>query len=623
MSRSPRPSQPQQQPPQRQQQERLRNEAISHGPYLWSNRDVENALLWFHPNNGNNEASSSIIKETNNDIINNGDEGSDFLRCLLQARGIGMHRPLPHRSQRSSSNNKKRTKKSIGGSISGKSKSSLEMIGQHENEKGGRKRCRKMVNGGGGDETTQSSPLQAVIMGYYQLFLPSTSSSSSTSSSTNDGHSQSSSKGNNGNGNNDDTGHFTTLDMKHAEMASSKLLGDLSSIISARRHTNDIYQAFSNVVVNNREDDGNNAKRAEKIMPRTSPAMSQTIDEYMTHPTTCVRRVYASSLFDRLLNLCRGVVPEDITATTNYNVDGIIDNENNDNNPALHNFLQKLVGLATANVKIQEVVLLLLLEPVRRLQLLQCQKEEGQPEEQSQLMLSQQLQMTQEEDTMQHLQEPRQKEQQSRGSMDPSPLLTSISFWSDISAETIERVCTGPPLPILVQFILQTSPIDDDTNLAYATTFTASASKGDKHNPTRTIEWWSLPSPLLCTISQWYFPIACKYIRYWIQLAMIGHDKLYYDTPTKQQQQQQSSNDSSLATNSNVNHEGVFQHAILRIKQFCSTSERLHLLGSHILHSMEKESQESLEMCVVVSEEGENAAFRKSLAWKAIYRHVF
>ena len=75
-----------------------------------------------------------------------------------------------------------------------------------------------------------------------------------------------------------------------------------------------------------------------------------------------------------------------------------------------------------------------------------------------------------------HVEKPCQNHEASAG-MELPPLLTSTSFWSDVSAVTIERVCLRPPLPSLVQFILQSSwrrntpvSIDTDNRLEYSAT---------------------------------------------------------------------------------------------------------------------------------------------------------
>ena len=82
---------------------------------------------------------------------------------------------------------------------------------------------------------------------------------------------------------------------------------------------------------------------------------------------------------------------------------------------------------------------------------------------------------------------------------------------------------------------------------------------------------------------------------------MAGHEKLYQSSPAS------------------CTNKSEFEQAIQRIKEFCSASDRLHFLGSHALQSIEKESQKETEM-TLISEEEENTAFMKSLAWEAIHR---
>jgi len=526
-----------------------------------------------------------------------------------------MHRPpLLDRSQRRSNKNNKKRKKSSSWNAAGNTndngqKSKNNYDEEHEildNNKEGRKRPRKADGADGGKNGTsepkqasQSSPLQSIIMGYYQLFLP-------LSSTSNNGHSQSSeSEANGGKLNDYQVHHFTKLDIQNSETATAKLLEDLTSITSSRNQTSEVFHAFANIV--RRKERSSNTEMMSyagrnTIMPRriTPPEQSMmmniTIDKYMTHPTTCSRRAYASSLFDRILDLgSRGAPPEGGAATRN-NDDGVGRTTNYDNNeqqqhgdaatnPALRKFLQKLLGLATDNGKIREVVILLMLEPMRRLQ-----------------------------------QQQRQQHQQTAAgessSMDLAPLLTSSSFWATVSAKSLERACSRPHLRTLAKFILQTCPriepfiIDSEA--------TVGDTAGNNQSPSQTIDWWTLPSPLLCTISQWHFPIACKYIRYWIDRTMTCHNNLYTGTFAKEEQ---SSND--VGPRDKNSRESKFQHAILRIKQFCSTSERLHVLGAHVLNSVERESREVSEATMMASAEEKNGAFGRTLAWKAIYQYVF
>lgn len=71
----------------------------------------------------------------------------------------------------------------------------------------------------------------------------------------------------------------------------------------------------------------------------------------------------------------------------------------------------------------------------------------------------------------------------------------------------------------------------------------------------------------------------------------------------------------------NKDVDDLFGHAICRILQFRSTSERLDILSRHSLHSIEEDgslgvSLENYER----KDEGEDTAFVISLAWKAIQR---
>ncbi|KAL9182138.1 hypothetical protein ACHAXT_012790 [Thalassiosira profunda] len=486
-------------------------DAARAGPYLWSEEDVSNALLWFR----HSSPSSVAGGDDANRAAEGGDneEGCEFLRRLLHARGTTMPRPSKQKRRKKESTTEK-------GAAAG---------GETTRRKRSKKGEQKVV------AAQESSPLQAVMMGYYQLMLPPEPSNTSD-----------------GDGDNHEGVQFTTADIQKAEMASSQLLDDLSSIVSARRHTNDVYQAYTNV--SNREggDEG-----------------FGSIDEYMTRPSTCTLRVYASNIFDRLLDLCPGASENTATDAT---MDGTHDNGSN---PALERYLQKLFGMAPTNVKIREVILLLLLEPVRRLQLQRQQSKQPQP-------LSEQL-----------IPEPRERRQQSP-STHLSPMLLS-SCWVDIPPETVERECSRPPLPALIASVLNTSRRSDKPSVV-----------GNGSTP--TIDWWTLPSPLLCAASQLHLGLALEYIRYWIDKALAGHGKLYDVAPC-------------LVAASGTEEEDSFQHAMQRIQQFLLTSERLNLLGYHVLRSMEKESQESFDVCSLDDDE-EDAAFRRSLAWKAIYRAV-
>jgi hypothetical protein len=72
------------------------------------------------------------------------------------------------------------------------------------------------------------------------------------------------------------------------------------------------------------------------------------------------------------------------------------------------------------------------------------------------------------------------------------PMLTSDTMFSDLSSEKVEEVCSLEPMPQIIEFILQTASDDIESG-------------------TGNVSWWSLPSPLLCFVSQLYFPVACRY----------------------------------------------------------------------------------------------------------------
>lgn len=551
-----------------QEQQRLLDQALRHGSYLWTDRDVENALLWFQPLASSGSDAAADEQHLQQQV----DEGCEFLRRLLRAPGGSICLPRPK-----APNSTRKRKKS---SLSGAKSHEHEHDGRSSNEGGHPPSKTKDGTTRLNEDEDQSSPLQSVLLGYYQQFLasPNNTDPSRTlkinSNNEEEDHEL-------GSGLNDC--HFTATDIHHAEMASSRLLTDLNSIITARKQANDIYTAYINVVTRENAMD-TDATTTERPGDST---MSSAIDEYMTRPTTCTRRVYASSIYDRLLNLCRKN-----NGAENYNATRLFESESGDN-PEIQRLVTKLFRLASTNVNIQEVILLVLLEPVRRLECIQ-------------------------------------KQQCNSTSAPPIPLSTSL--WRHVSAETIEKACTSYPLPLIIQSILTTGPRSaahnflGDTSLVSTTSSLlaseASTTREEGMNSSQSILWWTLPSPLICTISQLYFPIACMYIQYWIERAVIGHEKLYEASPTGDGQVVNSGEMDPIVIrrnrNLNNNVEEPFFHAIRRIEQFSSTSDRLNYLRDRSLQSMEKESS-SLTMSIS-SYEDENSAFRRLLAWKAVHR---
>ena len=203
------------------------------------------------------------------------------------------------------------------------------------------------------------------------------------------------------------------------------------------------------------------------------------------------------------------------------------------------------------------------------------------------------------------------------------PIPACTSLWSNFSAEIIANACTSCPfLPMIVQTILSTCPKSmthaflGESSLGNGITSLLVApeeSTRDVTDCSDAIVWWTLPSPLLCTISQLFFPIACKYIQYWIVMSLISHEKLYEDSSTGVRPK------GTNCRNENFDKmDESFVHALRRIKQFRSTSDRLSFLCTQSLQSMEKESSSLRQSSF--SDEDENSAFMLSLAWKAIHR---
>ena len=224
------------------------------------------------------------------------------------------------------------------------------------------------------------------------------------------------------------------------------------------------------------------------------------------------------------------------------------------------------------------------------------------------------------------------------------PLCTSL--WRNVSAETIEMACTSCyPLSLIIQLILSTAPrsssrssaahaILGDTSSAYDSTTSTSLRASARDNIATSEEdarivWWTHPSPLLCTISQVYFPIACKYIQYWIERAVTSHATIYEESSANNYVEggQVNSDEQELDCMDMYRNIGTihnmdpFYYAIQRIQQFSSTSDRLNSLCSQSLQAMEKESSSSKTMTLYSEEEeeDENSVFMRSLAWKAIH----
>ena len=459
--------------PERQRRLQLLNDASSHGQYLWSNRDVENSLLWFQSSSSlsTTQEITTVEEKEDNDKQIIMEEGYDFLCRLLHSPGILFERPSFKRIKR----------KYV--------RSSLECVNNDP----------VVTQRGYEINKSSRSPLQSILKGYYRL----TSSCLVTGNSNN----------------------------VNASVASSRLLADLWSIIYARSHNVDIYRAYSNVVDRERQ---SREKRGVDVQVATSMI---SFDEYMTLPTTCARIAYASCLFDKMIALSHRENFGDSTTI------GVNNGDDDDHLPSqLFIFLHKLLGLAATNGKIQEVIMLILLEPKRR-------------------------------SLIDHRDD-------------------SVLGRSCMSIENDEVACTRPPLSTLARIILHSNLPQEETKVEN----TLSSMKMEV--------WWSLPSPLMCAISHEYLSIASEYIRHWIKTAVLGHVELYNNVAARV----------CSDNNGNENRDDIFGHAICRIIQFRSTSERLNILSCRALQSIEEDGPLGLSL----ESYGEDTAFVISLAWKAI-----
>ena len=487
----------------KQQQTSLLEQAASHGPYLWSSRDIQNALQWFAPASANTRHGDIHGRED----VNGTSGGCEFLRRLIDSPGIHSLRPKKRVSKRGNDDKTKASEATAG-------------------------KKRKRDSDGHGSAAAKSDDVLAnVLKGYYQLFLAKDTTQRQHGSNETPRKDQG------------------TADSANAEMASTQLQNDLNAIILSRLRTNEMYNAILEQTTDNEQSD---------IVPK-GLQMNTRIDEYMTHPTTAILRAYTSNLYDRYKTLAEG------------------DKER---------FIQKLLWLAEDDVKVQQVVLLFLLEPLRRLYVERLQAS---------------ICNKKAENTQVH--------QEMASKILLYPLLTSNVTWSDIPTEKIEEECNRQPMQQIIDYITE-SASSKLNNMSV-----------DRRFKTANVRicWWSLPSPLLCFVSQLYFPLACGYIRYLIKAAIIEHDNLYMiDTTTK-------SIGAGGAQSSS--EEGSFESVMIRIQQFSQTSQRLESLAFYIMSVIEEEnlSQRKNDNMIKEGEEpidGDDATFRQRLAWKAIRRRL-
>ena len=562
-------------PPHKIQSRLLIEQANSHGPYLWGGTDIENALRWFShrptllEDNTTTEPSSNAAQSIPPSVE---EEGNDFLRLLLQSRGIWNPRP-PKKRGKSSSNNNNSAKNHEKSKRRKKQRLNGETTNRNNNDG---KTTRS--------ETKNNKPLQSVLSGYYQLVHQSTQASSSESCLGNDAD--------NGNSNDNNSSETNTADNNEALTveASTNLYNDLATIISSRQHTHEIYQAalhHASIESENTHDSctplSSSSQQQHQQQGRCNNSYEMTIkiDEYMVHPITCTRRVYASTLYDRLLSLA-----------PTHNDNNNDDEDNIASNKAVQKFLQKLFGLAavsTTNGKIREVILLMVLEPRRRMQVRQIMT--GLIEKKRSSEGSGEIMIPPQDD--QGVASSSSSMQQEH-SMELFPLLTSQRLSSSVSnnknqstelnndKENESSSSSCPLITLLIKSILR----NNDSN-----------------------KWWTQPpSELLCVISQYHFPIASSYLHYWIDRAIDTHASLYQDTQEEEEEEETTS----------------FHKALERIRQFHQTSHRLRSLVSHVIHTKGEEISASSSFHSGLNDdddderEEEEKLFCRSLALTAI-----
>ena len=636
----------------------LLRDAASHGPYLWSDLDVENALLWFQSLSSSSSSSSfgggerrredpprrrlgtdeglgveeeeeeDEGKEDEGDLL---EEGCEFLRLLLHAPGgeSGYERPPTPRDDHGGRRRRRRRRRNDnddgGGRVEeeekknrGKSSargaarchgySVLEALGDDDDDVGGGRREGAAVerenesdDGAGAGGRGSNAPLRSVLLGYYRLFLIASSSSSSHPSSSSSSSTSLNEDNNHDEGDADDqvdesksSSERGIDDASHAGMAASaRLLSNLLPIVSARwGRDRDVRRAYARVV--DREGGG-----ATTVVGGSSASF----DEYATRPTACARAAYASSVYDRLVDLGGGggdrvdaVGGVDLDATPRTTAP-----------PALRGFLRKLIGLAATDAGIREVALLVLLEPTRRSRVDRLDD------------------IARRRPTRRAVDAP----PTARAPSSHGAALSSASHQrDDVSSEKdAEEACSRPPLSTLVRSILLTSRPggrmraaaadegdDDDISARRATTTTRAAAAA-------AAAWWTLPCPLLCCVSHACLPIASEYVRYWIEMAAIGHAKLYDGPPAMDHPDDGGGMGNGDGNNNGDEDDGeLFRRAICRIIQFRSTSDRLGSLCRHALHSIDGKSMGSSVESYSKGDEDEDFAFKTSLAWKAIHR---
>ncbi|KAL3821642.1 hypothetical protein ACHAXA_006062 [Cyclostephanos tholiformis] len=346
-------------------------------------------------------------------------------------------------------------------------------------------------------------------------------------------------------------------------------------------------------------------------MVGTSP-----FDEYSTRPTTCARLAYSSSVYDRIVHLWGDGIGDEAV---------IVDAPRSTTSPALRGFLRKLLSLAATDAKIREVTLLVLLEPIRRSsraggrrfddiahrpRVNRGHRYDGKCVVADASELTSRLSGTlgdAVDTTPIAARAPLSHDDTGLSSPMLAPATPRTDF---ITLDDAEGECARPPLSTLARLILRMgkATANDDKAAGAA--------------------WWNLPSPLLCAVSHNYLQIALEYVRYWIKMAAIGHAELYDTPPALIRSDDGIDNGIGIGIGSRLyNSNGykdeddgeLFRRAIRRITHFRSTSDRLDLICRHELQSIDTEQHGSSVKSHSKGNKDEDAAFKTSLAWKAIH----
>jgi len=314
----------QQQPPQQQEllhesrRQVLLNEAASHGPYLWSNADVKNALLWFRNDKKEEDKQQKRL----------------LLQRLLHSRGILEYRPLKTKKNKNRSRRLGKNKK--------QTKTTNHVMDSEQQLRNAWKERMEM-------EQRTAPPLRSLLdpVVYHDSSKQCDPASTTTTSITTKAK--------------DDVrqdlvtsicvARATTSDMYHtcSKMHHLFCVTKTTRIPTPTSDTPlDLNSPVANCVTKN--DHETSMSRAAGAAMKSATLCDER-DAYFLHPDTVVQVAYAHQLVQRLESLFR--------------LGGGGDTRNDD--LAAQQFVQKLSALAQENTKIRTVQLLMLLQTATKM----------------------------------------------------------------------------------------------------------------------------------------------------------------------------------------------------------------------------------------------------------------